>query len=170
MKKYYLGVSEVKISRVSLGVLLILMGTCTLFNNIFNIRIFSMAILWPLIILAIGFIFELSYFSTKQYVFLLLPGGILITLSILFIFETMTNWHFAKYTWPIYPLSVAIGLLQVYVFGKGQKLLLLPIAILCAVSFTAFACMIFGNILGNVGLVAAIVLIIVGVYFILKKD
>jgi len=36
--------------------------------------------------------------------------------------------------WPIFPIGVAIGLFQLYIFGKREKELLIPIGILSGLS------------------------------------
>ena len=87
---------------------------------------------WPLFILIPGIVFEVSYFNSrgKASPGLLVPGGILIVIGILFFIETLTKWEYTAYTWPVYMLAVAVGLFQLYVFGKKDKGLLIPISIL----------------------------------------
>ena len=40
-------------------------------------------------------------------------------------FEVSTDWHFSRFTWPVYIISVAVGLLQMYMFSRRQKGLLI---------------------------------------------
>ena len=153
------------------GIILIFIGVGAILNNIFNIRFFTVSQLWPLFVIIPGLSFEASYFSRERDPGLLVPGGVLTTIGILFLFETVTNWHFAGYTWPVYPLAVAIGLYQLYLFGGRKHGLLVPVFILTTVSVVAFAIMFFGNIFYwvNTSLIIPIILISIGVYILIKN-
>lgn len=154
------------------GFFFIIIGILLFIARLFNIQLFHMEKLWPIFILVPGLCFNLLYFSTRKSPGVLVPGGILITLGLLFFFETITNWHFAEYTWPIYPLSVVIGLLQLYIFGTRKKELLIPIGILSLVPTIAFACMIYGNIFRwfNNSLVVPAILVLIGVALIFGRE
>ena len=68
--------------------------------------------------------------------------------------------------WPIYPLGVAIGLFQLYLFGGRDKGLLLPVGILLAVSLF----FLIGNFLWvDFKLLIGVILVITGIVIILKK-
>ena len=82
-----------KNNRYIFGILLILAGALFLADNIFSLNMFSYFEFWPLIILGIGLVFEFSYFYKGRDAGLLVPGGILTTIGILFLFETATNWE-----------------------------------------------------------------------------
>lgn len=154
------------------GFFFIIIGILLFIARLFNIQLFHTEKLWPIFVLIPGLCFNLLYFSTRKSPGVLVPGGILITLGLLFFFETLTNWHFAEYTWPIYPLSVAIGLLQLYIFGTRKRELLIPIGILSLVAAIAFACMIYGNIFRwiNSSLVVPAILVLIGVALIFGKE
>lgn len=152
------------------GLFLILFGILILLNRYMNLNIFHVETLWPFIVLIIGLIFETSYFISRKSPGVLVPGGILTTIGLLFLFETLTNWRFSGRTWPVYPLSVAIGLFQLYLFGGRERGLLIPVGILGGVSLVAFSIIIFGKILS--GILIPVVLILIGIYVIysgLKK-
>jgi hypothetical protein len=153
------------------GLFLIAIGILLLIARIFNIQLFHTERLWPIFVLIPGLCFNLVYFSTRRSPGLLVPGGILTTIGLLFFFETMTSWHFSEYTWPIYPLAVAVGLFQLYIFGRGKRGLLIPIGILTLVSATSFICMIFGNIFRiiNTSLILPTIFILIGIFLIFKK-
>ena len=87
---------------------------------------------WPLFVLIPGLVFEISFFSSskKSDTGVLVPGGILTVIGLLFFFETITDWEYTAHTWPVYLLAVAVGLFQLYIFGKREKGLLVPIGIL----------------------------------------
>jgi len=71
-----------------------------------------------------------------------------------------------EYLWPIFPLGVAIGLFQLYLFGGREKELLIPVGILGAISLF----FLINNLLFvDFGLLAGIVLVIIGIWIIFKK-
>jgi hypothetical protein len=153
------------------GIILIIIGVAAILNNIFNIRFFTMSQLWPMFVLIPGLSFEAAYFSRGREPGLLVPGGILTTIGALFFFETFTNWHFAEYTWPIYPLAVAIGLFQLYLFGGRKRGLLVPVFILTTISVVAFITMLVGNVFYwvNTSLIIPIIFITMGVYILVEN-
>lgn len=128
-----------------LGIVLIAFGIIGIISRVFNLHIFYMSTLWPLFVLIPGLCFEYAYFRTRKNPGLLVPGGILTTIGLLFLFEVFTGWRFAGKTWPIYILAVAIGLFQLYMFGGRQKALLIPISILTAVALSSIWAMTFGH-------------------------
>jgi hypothetical protein len=149
---------------LTLGIILILIGAFSILNQFFNLKLFSMSTLWPLFILIPGLLFEFGYFSSRRDPGLLVPGGILTTIGALFLFETFTGWRFAAYSWPVYPLAVAIGLFQLYIFGRHEKGLLIPVTILTAVSVFSFTSMVFKELLWwfDTNLIFPAVLILTG--------
>lgn len=149
----------------TLGIILILIGLLSILNKIFHINIISFSNLWPLFILIPGLLFEFSYFTSGKNPGLLVPGGILTTLGFLFLFETFTKWNFSEYTWPIYPLSVAIGLFQLYIFSRRPKGLLIPVLILTSISIISFISMFLKGIFSWIdsSLILPIILIAIGI-------
>lgn len=153
------------------GFFFIAIGILLFLSRLMNIHLFGMNRLWPIFVLIPGLCFEIAYFSSKTKPGLLVPGGILTTLGLLFLFESMTNGYFARYTWPIYPLSVAIGLAQLYIFGGRNRGLIIPIGILCLVPGISFANMLFGNVYRwiNTSFVVPAILILVGIAIIFGR-
>lgn len=129
-----------------LGAMLILVGALLLFNNVFHFAFLNGRHFWPLLVLAIGLIFEWGYFSGENNPGLLVPGGILTVIGLLFFFESITGWTYSGYTWPVYLLAVALGLFQLYWFSGRNQALLIPVAILTSVAAVSFGAMIFGNL------------------------
>ena len=153
------------------GIVLIGLGTLLLSYNLFGLRLGSLASLWPLIFILMGTFFEWSYFSQKKNPGLLVPGGIFLVTGVLFLFETLTHWIYAEYTWPIYPFAVAFGLFQLYLYSKRPRPLLIPIFILCGVTLFAYIAMIFNALSAviNFGLVISLFLILIGLIILLRK-
>lgn len=154
----------------TLGVILILIGILSILNKVFDLDIISMSTFWPLFVLIPGLIFEFSFFTSGKNPGLLVPGGILTTIGFLFFFETFTDWNFSGSTWPIYPLAVAIGLFQLYIFGKRERGLLIPVFILTAVSVISFASILLNGLFWwlDSSLILPVVFIIIGVSILFK--
>ena len=174
-KNYLNGKKEIYImkkgSTTILGLLFIIIGSISILNYVFGMHLFEHIAFWPLFVLVPGLCFEYSYFSTRRAPGLLVPGGILTTLGCLFIFESNTNFIFAAYTWPVYVLAPAIGLLQLYLFGSHEKGLLIPIAILMTVAAVSFANIFLGSIFHfiNSSLIWPVVLIVLGILLLFRK-
>lgn len=155
--------------------LFILLGVFSLLGRFFN-EFIGLQNLWPLFILVPGLLFESSYFSSKKEPGLLVPGGILTTIGLLLLFETFTGWRFSGYTWPIYPLSVAIGLFQLYLYTGRSPGLLIPVGILGGVSIIAFLAMLLKTIFGilpgwfSFWFLVPVCLIILGIYIMFKRE
>ncbi len=122
--------------------------------------------LWPLFLLIPGIVFELSYFIYRKDAGLLVPGGILITYGLLFLVNVSYGWRLMEYLWPIFPLGVAIGLFQLYLFGGREKGLLIPVGILGAISLF----FLINNLLFvDFWLLAGVLLVVIGIWIIFKK-
>lgn len=139
-------------------------------NNLGGWHLFRIERTWPIFVLIPGLLFVWVYFSGNRNPSLLVPGGILTTIGLLFFFEIFTDWQLAAYTWPVYPLAVAIGLFQIYIFSGRQRGILIPIIILTTVSVVALTAMFFNLIQRweNFGLVLPIFLMLVGLILILS--
>ncbi len=177
-------------SNILPGVLLIVFGLLLLIPKYllgFEFLSFSDGDFWPIFVLGLGLFFELAYFATGRMPGLLVPGGILTTISLLFYFEVGTDWAFSSYTWPVYIFSVALGLFQLYAFGKRNMgalligLILTTVAVLASLSMLYRITFIpvlralwrlfdisFGNV--DAGLILPIALIVIGSLMFLRKD
>lgn len=162
--------TNLSFSSIFLGIFFILLGCLLVTDRIFNLDLFSAYRFWPTFVIIPGLLFETTYFTTKKAPGILVPGGILTILGILFYFESFTNWSFSQYTWPIYLLSVAIGLFQFYLFSGRNKGLLIPVFILTTIAIIAFACM-FLNLASqmyNSGIIIGVIFIALGILALYK--
>jgi hypothetical protein len=150
---------------ITWGILLILIGGVLLAGRVLNLENFDWTHLWPLILLVLGLSFELGYFISRRDPGVLVPGGILITLSILFLFETYTDWNYSDRTWPIYILAVSIGLYQLYAFGGKQKGVLIAASMLGVVFLVSGSITFLNNIFpwSSSSLIFPIILILLGI-------
>lgn len=154
------------------GLLFILVGAFLLLGKFVSLDFLSIGKLWPLFVLVPGLLFEIGYFSDNRNPGLLVPGGILTTIGLLFLFETYTHWHYSEYTWPVYVLSVAIGLFQLYWFGGRQRGLLIPVFILTLVAAISFLTMLSNTFFKwfDYSYLIAIIFILLGIYMLIKKS
>lgn len=155
-------------STQTLGLVFILIGIIGFLSNFFDFSFFNMAKLWPIFLLIPGLAFELIYFSNHKSPGLLVPGGILITLGIIFLFQTYTNWIFAGFMWPFYVLAPAIGLFQLYLFGTHNYNLLIPVGILTTVAVVGVLSNMYSFI--NASYIWPIALIVVGFIILLGRN
>jgi len=147
------------------GLFLLFIGVLLILAN-FGVIEIVWENLWPLFLLIPGILFELSYFIYRKDAGLLVPGGILITYGLLFSVNVIYGWHLMEDLWPIFPLGVAIGLFQLYLFGVREKGLLIPIGILGAISLFFLINNLFFI---DLGLLVGIVLVVIGIWVIFKK-
>lgn len=149
-----------KKGNVLIGLILLILGGTALLGNLGVIDFtFSVWRLWPLFLLIPGLAFELSYFNNNGPVGLLVPGGILTTYGMLFMFSSFFGYGHLSYLWPVFLGAVGIGLYQLYYFGKRERPLFWV-----SISFISFSVIsIFFSLLSIEGnLVLPIILIVLG--------
>jgi hypothetical protein len=154
------------------GIILIALGLLFFVWSKFPLVNFSemFSIYWPsLTILLIGILLHLFYLLTdwKSKVYLLIPGGILVTLGILFQIAEYNNiW---QYVWPGFIIAPAIGLAEYYFVGGRHKWTLIPIGALIVISSITFLVFSVGNLMNHLAVkwVLAIIFILVGLYMLL---
>jgi hypothetical protein len=149
------------------GVLLIALGALFLADKFYHLDIVSMAKLWPLFVLIPGLLFESGYFISRGDPGLLVPGGMFTTAGAYFLVATLFFPYLFSIMWPIFPLSVAVGLFQLYIFGSREAAILIPVAILGGVSLIAFSSMVSrdffpGFILPGILILAGLLILVKG--------
>lgn len=155
-------------SNRNLGVILIFIGVVILLINLGILGI-TWENFWPLILLGVGLLLELSYFAGgRRDPGLLVPGGIILTISLIFLVCVYLGWHWMERLWPLFILGPAVGLFQLYIFGKREPGLLIPVGILSVIGLT-FLSITFG-IFKSFRIVVPVVLIIIGVGILFRKE
>lgn len=160
--------------RTVIGPLLVLAGVLLLLNpgGWFGPGVIF-GYLWPtLFILPAGILFHWGYFFSKRQAYgLLVPGGILVTVAVVCQIATLFNaWHIM---WPGFILAPAVGLFEMYLFGVRHNGLLIPVAILTALSLIFFLVFSFGHLLSITYAgqpVAAFLLIAAGCWMLFRKQ
>ena len=120
---------------IAIGVLFFLktMGVVDSYFELFKIWLY-----WPAVFLIIpGLIFHYAFFNgQRNNPGLLVPGGILLVLGIVFQANMLIGaW---SVLWPGYIFAVAVGLFELYIFGPREKGLLIPVGILGGLSLIFF--------------------------------
>lgn len=156
------------------GIVLIFLGLIYLNDNLgilsrYGITL-NMSTVWPLFILIPGIMMEVSYLKQRKNPEILVPGGILTTLGILFFFDIFSNWIYSEYTWPLYLLSVAIGLFQLYVVNRDFVLMCLVLTIIAAVilSYVSILYNQFSIVWLNPNLIISIMIILLGLALVIR--
>lgn len=157
------------------GIVLIFLGLIYLNDNLgilsrYGITL-NMSTVWPLFILIPGIMMEVSYLKQRKNPEILVPGGILTTLGILFFFDIFSNWIYSEYTWPLYLLSVAIGLFQLYVVNRDFVLMCLVLTIIAAVilSYVSILYNQFSIVWLNPNLIISIMIILLGLALVIRS-
>lgn len=113
-----------------LGAVFILVGTLVLLSNLGYLN-FSWSYIWPMALLIPGIYMHISFFTgLDKNPGILVPGGILTTYGILFYANVILGWGLMNDLWPVFLIGIALGLLELYIFGGQDKALLIPVAIL----------------------------------------
>lgn len=150
------------------GAILITIGVLLILSNLGVIPSFWRLVgtFWPMIIIFASLLFHVGYYSNPKHVGLLVPGGILLTVGI--VCQCSMLWGLWKFMWPGFILAPAVGLFELYAFGKHEKGLLIPIGILSGMSLIFFT-MIFNTIGIFAKYLIPVALILIG-FVILAKN
>lgn len=121
-----------------LGVVLICIGlllTLSTFGIIPSIGKL-IANFWPMILIFASLFFHAAFISDRKNMGCLVPGGVLLTLGV--VFQISELWNMYDVMWPGIILAPAVGLFEMYCFGNRDKDLLIPTGILSGISLFFF--------------------------------
>lgn len=123
----------------SVGLVLIGIAVILLLGKL-GVFSFLGGLLWPVFILLPGLLFHFLFFSRVLPAGVLVPGGILVTYSLMFFFCNLFGWNAMSYLWPGFIFGVAVGLYELHLFDRHSGRGVLTAAmILAAVSGVFFA-------------------------------
>ncbi|MBN1561065.1 hypothetical protein JW998_12500 [candidate division KSB1 bacterium] len=118
------------------GILLVLLGILFLGPTF---GLFTLANIWPTILLLVGVGFFMAFFAAPKLYGLLMPGAVLLISSVpLLICALSGDWRQMSQLWPIFILSISIGFFLMYFLGKRQNGLFIPALVLLAVGIISF--------------------------------
>lgn len=141
----------------TIGLVLILFGIIFLLTNLGTL---DLSYMWPSIPLLVGVGLILGYLNSRKDYGLLMPGSILVIISLLFFYCNAAGWRQMEYLWPIFILAPSCGFFLMYFCGVREKGLLVPAFILLAIG------LIFLMINTYLGVFWPILLIIAGLVLI----
>src|SRR4051794_26635383 len=103
----------------SIGLILIVLAVVLILGKLGVIG-FLGNLFWPIFVLLPGAVFHLLYFGRIFPVGVLVPGGMLITYSLMFFYCNIFGWSSMGYLWPGFIFGVAVGLYELYVFSRSS--------------------------------------------------
>ncbi len=112
------------------GVFLIVIGIIFLIGTLSSV---GMGKIWPIFPLTVGLAFWVAYFHDRENPGLLMPGSILVVISILFFYCTFSDWGRMETLWPFFIIAPAVGFFAMYFGGAKDQGLLLPAGVLLGV-------------------------------------
>ncbi|HYE11007.1 MAG TPA: DUF5668 domain-containing protein [Patescibacteria group bacterium] len=117
-------------SNMVMGAVLVALGSILLLSNLGYIN-FSWDYIWPMALLLPGIYLHFAFFTKiDKNPGNLVPAGILTTYGLMAYVVAFFGWGTMATLWPFILLGIAIGLLELYLFGTHDKGLLIPVAIL----------------------------------------
>lgn len=153
-------------NRLSIGVIIIILGVVILLGKL-GVFTFVWNIFWPIFLLAPGLLLHLMYFTRALPAGVLVPGGILVTYSLMFFYCGIFGWSSMTYLWPGFLLGVAIGLYEYFLFSDVKP----RGALIASLIVGTISIIMFGFTLMSTGAiyVIAIALILIGVFLIMRR-
>ncbi|SEB41400.1 hypothetical protein [Paenibacillus sp. GP183] len=150
----------------SIGMILIAVAVVLLLGKL-GVFHFLGFLLWPLLILVPGLLLHFLFFNRVLPAGVLVPGGMLITYSLMFFFCNLFGWHAMGYIWPGFIFGVAVGLYEFYIFNRDSDRNIRTVSIVLAVLAAALFLMM---ILFKVGIyLIALLLVLAGILIIMRK-
>ncbi len=156
---------------IVVGGILVLIGAIFLFVNVFHV---DFGQVWPIIFFIIGAGFYLPVLlmprDRQNLAGLLIPGTILFGLGTIFFYNIFTdNWGSWAYIWTLIPASVGLGLLLAARVGNwgGDTMKVGFWMFVISTGVCLVLAAFFGG--GNAGLIGAILLIVLGVFLLIRS-
>ena len=159
------------------GTLLIAFGLLSLAGQLFR-NVVNWSYLWPLTIVFFGCLFFVGMFlGGRQVSGLAVPGTIVTGIGLMLLYQNITSqWESWAYSWTLIVVLVGAGIyaMGAYARDEGQKhagIRVLRIGLILFVVFGAFFEMIFSmdRSLGFRGLLFPVLLILLGIYLIVRR-
>jgi hypothetical protein len=150
----------------SLGLILIVLAVVLILGKLGVIG-FLGNLFWPIFVLLPGLLFHILFFGRILPVGVLVPGGMLVTYSLMFFFCNVFGWGSMVFLWPGFIFGVAVGLYELHIFNRYSPRGTFKAAFLLAVISLVFFAITFLFTVSSY--VIAIVLIGIGLWMILRR-
>jgi hypothetical protein len=117
----------------SLGLVLIVIAIVLLLGKL---GVFALLgrLFWPLLILGVGIVLHGLVYARITPAWVVVPGGVVVTYSLLFLFCNIFGWGAMKYLWPVYIFGVAVGLYELYQIDRYSPRSLLSVSAALAIA------------------------------------
>lgn len=158
---------EAKRKQILTGIITIIISIAVLIVNLSLIEN-DFAKLWPTLLLLLGVILYIVYFTTKKRhnrVGLSFLATFVSVSSIPLFILTFTSFDNFNYLWPGFILAIGCGLMTVYLYGERRRGTLFLAQILLAIPLLIW---IFFAMRSKFGVVIGIVLLMIGVSFLAR--
>jgi hypothetical protein len=119
-------------NKYSIGILLVAIAVILLLGKL-GVIAFLGRLFWPLLILALGIALHGLYYARVTPSWVVVPGGIFVTYSLLFLFCNIFGWGAMSYLWPVYIFGVAVGLYEWYRLDRYSPRILLNASVVLVV-------------------------------------
>jgi hypothetical protein len=150
----------------SIGIILIAVAVVLLLGKL-GVFHFLGSLLWPLFVLVPGLLLHFLFFNRVLPAGVLVPGGMLVTYSLMFFFCNLFGWYTMGYIWPGFIFGVAVGLYELYIFHRDSDRNIQKTSIVLAVLAAALFLMM---ILFKAGIyLIALLLVLAGILIIMRK-
>ncbi len=156
-----------KTRHLLIGIAIIVISIAAIYLNLIIFEE-SFKKLWPALILLVGMILYLYYFSTKRKgarPWALFTATFIAVLSVALFILTFTSFKSIRFVWPAFLLALGLGLLSLYIYGEKKKGNLPGSIIFITISFLIW---IFYAVKTQFGLVIGLVLLITGAAFLTR--
>lgn len=160
------------------GAMLLLLGALFLVVNV-GATIFprweliQIGRLWPLLVIwaGLGFFLPIAiWWESREKIYgLAMPGTIILVNGFILLYNSLSgDWASWVYLWTLEPLSVALGLLALYVLGARSQALLVTALAIGGASLAVFSIMVsaMGGVTG--GIIGAFLLILIGLILVVR--
>jgi len=156
-----------KTKHLLISIVLVIISFTVLY---FNLSMFkgSFNKLWPALILLLGMILYIYYFSTKKKkdrLYLLFLATFIALISVPLFILTFTSPDIIPHLWPAFLLALGMAILSLYFYGKKKKFVLSLSVIVIAAPLLIW---IFYLMKSQFGLVIGVVLFITGAGFLTR--
>lgn len=153
-----------KTKQLLLGIIIILVSIVVIYFNV-KVREANFKTLWPAIILIIGMILYILYFTLKRkknrLILLFLATFLAISTVPLFVL-LLTGFDNIKYLWPGFGFALGMSILSIYFYGKKKKYVLTISVLIISLSLLVW---ILFALKSEYGLIIGVSLLIIGAAF-----
>jgi hypothetical protein len=150
----------------SLGLILIVLAVVLILGKL-GIIGFLGNLFWPIFVLLPGVLFHILFFGRILPAGILVPGGMLVTYSLMFFFCNVFGWGSMVFLWPGFIFGVAVGLYELHIYNRNSPRGTLRTAFLLAVLSLVFFAITFLFTVSSY--LIAVVLIGIGLWMTLRR-